>query len=274
MRHILVPIDFSDHSVNALEFSVLLANYLNMDIRMVHVLKTLSTIFKVADNTTPKVDETSMLLLFDQLLEKYGPEVNSKIDYRIRRGKIYNEIANQAKYGDSGMIVIGTHGSSGFEELWLGSTAYKVINNSSCPVLSVRQSFKPRKIQKIVLPIDDTPETRQKVPFITELATRFDAEVHVLDICENNKLDLVSRIETYKAQVIEFFINHGVKIVQCSARGTNLTNMTIEYAQAVDAEIIAIMTEQNESTKNIWLGPYAQQMVNHSPIPVLSMHPY
>ncbi len=274
MRHILVPIDFSEHSVNALEYSVLLSNFLNMDIRMVHVLKALSTLFKVAENSQVKVDETSIQLLFEQLIEKYSPQISNKIDYRIRRGKIFNEIANQAKYGDPSMIVIGTHGSSGFEELWLGSTAYKVINNSSCPVLSVRQSFKPRKIQKIVLPIDDSPETRQKVPFIAELSKRFDAEVHVLDICEHSKLDLVPKISVYKNQVIEFLVNQSVRVVHSSARGNNLTNMTIEYAQAINAEVIAIMTEQNESTKNIWLGPYAQQMVNHSPIPVLSMHPY
>jgi hypothetical protein len=53
----------------------------------------------------------------------------------------------------------------------------------------------------------------------------------------------------------------------------NVTSGTIEFAQGIDANMIAIMTEQEKTTKNLWLGPYAQQMVNHSPIPVLSIHP-
>lgn len=274
MRHILVPLDFSENSINALEYAISLSNHLNMNIRMVHVLKTPAAIFKTIDPNTTKVDEMSVQDMFEQIIAKYSDQLNNKIDYRIQRGRVFNEIANQAKYGDSSLIVIGSHGNSGFEELWLGSTAYKVINNSSCPVLSIRQSFPSRNIQKIVLPIDGTPETRQKVPFIAELATRFNAEVHVLDICENNKIDQIEKIEFYKEQVVTYLTNQGINVVNNSARGTNLTDMTIEYAQEVNAEIIAIMTEQNESTKNIWLGPYAQQMVNHSPIPILSMHPY
>mgnify|MGYP000974535028 CR=1 FL=1 len=53
----------------------------------------------------------------------------------------------------------------------------------------------------------------------------------------------------------------------------NITNATIKYAQKVNASLIAIMTEQETTASNILLGPYAQQMVNHSPIPVLSIQP-
>ena len=51
-----------------------------------------------------------------------------------------------------------------------------------------------------------------------------------------------------------------------------ITDATIEYALKVDANLISIMTEQEKTTKNLWLGAYAQQMVNHSPIPVMSIH--
>jgi len=53
----------------------------------------------------------------------------------------------------------------------------------------------------------------------------------------------------------------------------NITEATIEYAKKIDANLISIMTEQETKTSNLWLGPYASQMVNHSPIPVLSIHP-
>ncbi|MFA5194156.1 MAG: universal stress protein, partial [Bacteroidales bacterium] len=53
----------------------------------------------------------------------------------------------------------------------------------------------------------------------------------------------------------------------------NITSATIKYAEQIDADLIIIMTEQEEELSNIWLGPYAQQMVNNSPIPVMSVHP-
>ena len=52
----------------------------------------------------------------------------------------------------------------------------------------------------------------------------------------------------------------------------NITNSIINYAKEINADTIAIMTEQEMTTANLFLGAYAQQMVNHSPIPVLSIH--
>jgi nucleotide-binding universal stress UspA family protein len=47
----------------------------------------------------------------------------------------------------------------------------------------------------------------------------------------------------------------------------------IEMAKKLDANLISIMTEQETRTSNLWMGPFAHQTVNHSPIPVLSIHP-
>jgi nucleotide-binding universal stress UspA family protein len=57
-----------------------------------------------------------------------------------------------------------------------------------------------------------------------------------------------------------------------SVETSNLADAMIGYAREVDANLISIMTEQETSTSNLWMGPYAQQVVNHSPIPVLSIH--
>ncbi len=64
-----------------------------------------------------------------------------------------------------------------------------------------------------------------------------------------------------------------IRYVLESVHAENLTDSTIEYALKINANLISIMTEQEISAKNLLLGPYAQQMVNHSPIPVLSIHP-
>lgn len=275
MKHVLVPVDFSEDSVNALEMAVAFANEMGHEVRMIHVIKD-AVFYQRNFSLSNLVDVKNEKVInnLKKLVEEYKPKAKHDIDFRIRSGKVYNEIANQAKYGEAELIVIGSHGTSGFEELWLGSNAYKVVNNSPCPVLSLRNSYKRHQINRIVLPIDDTPETRQKVPYAAKIASQFNAEVHLLQVSETKKDSVLERITDYANQVARFFDNNDIDYVNEQIIGSNLTDITIDYAMRKDADLISIMTEQSESTKNIWLGPYAQQMVNHSPIPVLSIQPY
>lgn len=275
MKHILVPVDFSEDSVNALEMAIHYANEMDFGVRMIHVIKD-AVFYQRSLNLSNLVEVKNEKVIHNlkSLLEKYSTKVKHTIDYRIRSGKIYNEIANQAKYGEAELIMIGTHGTSGFEELWMGNNAYKVVNNSPCPVISIRNSYKRHKITNIVLPIDDTPETRQKVPYTAHIAKKFSAQIHILQIAETQKEDRLQRINEYANQTAAFLENNNIDFVHEKIVGNNLTDITIDYAIRNDADLISIMTEQSESTKNIWLGPYAQQMVNHSPLPVLSIQPY
>ncbi len=73
-------------------------------------------------------------------------------------------------------------------------------------------------------------------------------------------------------EVVIYLQENKVKFLLHEMEASNLTDATIEYAVGVNANLISIMDEQEITTSNLWLGPYAQQMVNHSPIPVMSIH--
>ena len=273
MKTILVPIDFSADSINALEHAIKFANAVKANIRMVHVQKSKN--FKV-----PKyfIDFERMYSnnvddYFKVILEKYKPKIMLGFDYVVRNGKVYREIVEQAIKDDAYLIIIGTHGISGFEEFWIGSNSYRVVSNAECPVVTIRNGYLRKTIKKIVLPIDMTIESRQKTNLTVEIAKFFNSEIHVVSVKETNTPAVVEKIERYVVQTTEYIKKKGIKCVNDSLLGSNITESTIEYAISVDAELISIMTEQVSSTKNLWLGKYAQQMVNHSPIPVLSNHP-
>jgi nucleotide-binding universal stress UspA family protein len=78
-------------------------------------------------------------------------------------------------------------------------------------------------------------------------------------------------VDNYAKQVMDYLHERKVKYVSVVKESENITRTTIDYAESESADLIAIMTEQETTTANIFLGPYAQQMVNHSPVPVLSM---
>jgi nucleotide-binding universal stress UspA family protein len=212
---------------------------------------------------------------FDEMIEKYQPMMGTnKLTYLIREGKVYHEIVNEADKKEIFLVMAGTHGSSGFEEFWIGSNANRIVSALRKPVITIRGGVSiNRNLEKIVLPLDSTPETRQKVPFTAYMAKIFDAEVHILKVYTSKVLAIVRRIDSYADQVVKHLQEENIRYVIESVQSDNLTDSTIEYALKVNANLISVMTEQEISAKNLLLGPYAQQMVNHSPIPVLSIHP-
>lgn len=270
-KNILVPIDFSFDSINALENAINIANKVDADVRMINVRKSkdidIPNYFKDFNFVFGKTIEG----YFDILLEKYKKKVKNRFDYKVRDGKVYKEITNQAKYDDAYMIIMGTHGISGFEEYWIGSNAYKVVTNASCPVITIRHDFIRKGISKIVLPIDISKESRQKVAFASELATIYGAEIHAISVRETSAKDIIDKLKTYTLQVCDYLAQKNVKCVTDELHGDNITDITIEYSKKINADLIAIMTEQSSNPFNLWLGDYAQQMVNHSPIPVLTL---
>lgn len=274
MSNIIAAIDFSDCSINALEHAVSIANKGILDVHMVWVNNpsvTKTTIY--SDKSSDLIEDIKKQ--FAQLIEKFKDRLpESQIDYVIREGKVYREILDEAREMDSLCIVMGTHGSSGFEQFWIGSNANRLISVAHCPVISLRAGISVKhQLERIVLPVDSTVNTRQKVPFTAYLAQLFDAEIYVLSVYASKYKAIQARVDEYTDQVVQYLEEEGIPYHRDSLVVDNLTTSTIEYAKKVRANLISVMTEQETSPFNLLVGPYAQQMVNNSPIPVLSVKP-
>jgi nucleotide-binding universal stress UspA family protein len=273
MNLIVVGVDFSDSSINTLEHALTIAKKAGADLLMVWV-----NIPSIAKNLLSEKDADINQVVsekLEQMVRKYQPSLfNGKIDYTIRKGKVYKEIAHLAKEKEADLILVGTHGTSGYDPFWIGSNANKLISIAPCPVITIRLGVDiKRDLTKIVLPLDDTRETRQKVAITTDIAMYFNAVVHILGLYTSSVDHYRNLIDSYCDQVVKHFLNLGIKHEVHKIEAGNITKATIEFATGIEANLIAVMTEQTTSTMNLWLGPYAQQMVNQSPIPVLSVHP-
>ncbi len=270
MKKIIVGTDFSKTSAVALQYAVNIAQKVDASITLVHVLKE-----KDLESKQPEEKERAGKEIegaFADLIEKHAEGFQGEIETKIREGRVYQEITNQARYSDAWLIITGAHGLSGFEEIWLGSHAYKIVSHAGCPVLTVRKSFDPEKgISKIVLPIDSTYETTQKLPFAEEMAGLFKAEVHIVSLYSSLTHHTREKVDSNTREAVKHLKNKDIKYITKEMVTENITSSTIEYATEINADLICIMTEQEFAPPNIFLGPYAQQMVNRSPIPVLSI---
>jgi nucleotide-binding universal stress UspA family protein len=271
MTQILVAIDFSECSINAFLHALSIAQCCKTDIELIWVGKPASQKEQFTEVSGDPAQEVKKA--FDEMIARYQPELpDNKITYTLRTGKVYTEIAAEAKKIGALVVVAGTHGSSGFEEFWAGSNANRIVSACACPVITIRAGINiKRALHTIVMPIDSSLETRQKAPFTGWLAKHHNAVIHILKLYTSKAAGVRMDIDMYASQVSRYFEQENVKFEVFAREASNLSDATIKYAQEADANLISIMTDQ-ESSLNIWLGPYAQQTVNHSPIPVLSIH--
>lgn len=274
MKEIIVAIDFSKGSLHALDYAIAFANLVKSNIMMVWVDGHVNQDSVFSTDTNEFRDEAVKNM--DEIMRtRKGMMKNGKLSYKLRKGKVYQEMANQAKINNASLIIAGTHGVTGYEEFWIGSNAYKIVSYAPCPVVTVRYDFDMREdgIKSIVLPIDSTLDTREKVPFTINMANAFGADIHILALYTTSLKAVQRKVDNHARQVQKAITDAGINHYLEGVHAENITNASIDYAIKVNADLIAIMTEQETNASNILLGPYAQQMVNHSPVPVLSIQP-
>jgi nucleotide-binding universal stress UspA family protein len=268
MKNIIIPIDFSEDSLKGIELALLFTLKQYSNIQMVYVQK------KSSDYNSPGYFEEEHKWAekkFKEIIARYEPRLgnDSKLRYIIKSGKIYKEIVSQVESYKDALVIASTHGASGFEEFFMGSNAFKIISATERPVLVTRTGKIPDDIRKIVMPLDVTIDTRQKVPYTAELAELFGAEVHIITTSSSRGQRITKRLEAYSRQAAGFFGSKRIPFRQKSLYGDNLVDLTVVYADSVNADLITIMKEQSKSLS--FMGNLTHQLLNHATIPVLTL---
>ncbi len=269
MTNFIVPIDFSVESLKGLKWAILFSQKKEINIQMVYVLTDSSNFQSSVVELEQKYAEAH----FKRLVKEYAPTLGnqSKLTYIVKKGKVYRELVNQVSSFEDAVVSASTHGASGFEELFVGSNALKIMAATEQPVFTLRTNI-PDQIKKIVVPIKLHLDTRQKAPFVADVAELFGAELHVISIStRNNKRDL-ARLGSYSNQVLNYFRKRKLQTVDKTLVGESLPSLSCNYAEAVDADLITIMSSEIDKW-NVFLGSYAQQMLKTATVPLLSITP-
>ena len=99
------------------------------------------------------------------------------------------------------VITASTHGASGFQEFFIGSNTFRIISATDKPVITLRKNYCPAEISRIVMPIDLSADSRQKVPLQPKLAKLFGAEIHVVGVQTSRSKQDIKKIRSYTSQV-------------------------------------------------------------------------
>jgi universal stress protein A len=142
LKRILVPIDFSECSVRALDYALAFAEQFAAKIILLHVVEpaVYPENYLAAPATLQEVQENLVQVGREHLAELSRKRLGHRIEAEllVRIGRAHSEIPDTAKAMGADLIVIGTHGHTGLKHVLLGSTAERVVRYAACPVLTVR----------------------------------------------------------------------------------------------------------------------------------------
>lgn len=273
MKNIIVAMDFSTGAFNALNYAITIANTVQSNIILVWV-DTSSTKELTGDIHKNEIRRDAKIELQQIVNQKSALLTGGNFKIKMRKGKVYQELALQAKTSVVDLVVVGTHGISGFEEFWIGSNAFKIISYNPCPVISVPIDYNiDRPLKTIVLPIDNSIDSIKKVPMAAKLALAFQSEIHLVSIYTTNLTSLKKKVDRSIMDAEKYIekenVPYRVKLIQ----SMNLPLSVVEYAKKVNADMVVIMTDQEKANLSVLMGDYSQKIINLSSIPILSVKP-
>ncbi|MFN4082897.1 MAG: universal stress protein [Bacteroidia bacterium] len=193
----------------------------------------------------------------------------------LNNGSAHKQIKDTASNINPDLVVLPVSTNDSDEAVVTSKEANNIIDHLERMVLTVPAGNKDFNMLKIVVPIDTSFETRQKIPYAEAFARQFGSTIHVIGVSNDKGKDAQVTLNNYIRQVANVVSDHGFKceVDEDIHLGVNPTDKTLEYAKKINAGLIIIMTEQESNLVSFFSGKYSEQMVKKSEIPVLSVHP-
>jgi nucleotide-binding universal stress UspA family protein len=290
LDEILVPVDFSARSRQAVQVSVRLAEEFEAGLHLLYVSEPPSLLpgADLADSSrhSDQATRKGQLALQDLAKREIPSSIGATLS--VRRGKASYAIVTTAAKLVIDLIVISTHGHSGGRRLLLGSTAEQVIRHGPCPVLVLRRRRLGRlirgqglmkEIRRVLVPVDFSDASRQALRYAAAFARRMDARLILLHVIaptslpgrlgsERAKLELLQRAKAGLEDLAKEVAGPGL-VTSTRVVAGRVFERIVRMAGEVEPDIIIIGTHGAGGVKRLLIGSTAENVVRHAPCPVL-----
>jgi nucleotide-binding universal stress UspA family protein len=274
----LVPVDFSEISLNALHHAAQIAKHFNNDLVLLSILEDdfLSSIFSFSKSEMK--DNLAKEAMLNRLNEK-AKEIHAQYGITclsvVKSGKIYKTIIETAEEHGCDCVIMGTHGASGAERV-IGSNASRTISYSTMPVIVVKTDKNPNAYKNIVFPLDLSRESKQKIKWAIHLGKSYKSTIHILTYKVSDEF-LNNKLMANLHQIQNLFNEAGVAYEETILDDdSDFARKTLDFAEMKMADLIMIMTQQenDKSIREYIIETYAQQIVNDSGnVPIFCVNP-
>jgi nucleotide-binding universal stress UspA family protein len=278
MIKVLVPFDFSQTAQHALNFATSMADsYHQVEINLIHVVETpvttgMSTMgggFDVLPDLQNNIFYMELIETrkkqFVDLEKKY---TGSKFGFKTKLvlGNVFKGIVEAIKEEAPDLVIMGSKGSSGLEEVLIGSNTEKVVRNATCPVVTIKAETPFDKMRKVVFASDFKESDDEVAGRIKRMQAIFNAEFYFVVVNTPGNFETtresIARIKMFVQKYR--FENIKAEVYNSLSEEAGI----IEFADDVDADLIAMTTHGRTGLLHLITGSIAEDVVNHSKRPV------
>ena len=274
MKTILVPVDFSKNSDNAIHFALELNRKMKAKVILFHsyiipVLASDIPVIMPSDNELKKEAQKNMSKLQEKYLEEYP---GMEIETVLSAGYAEDEISRVSAHRKADLVVMGTQGSSGLREVLIGSITAAVMEDTECPVLAIPEKAQFKGLRKIVFATNYADNDFENVEKVVDMARTTGAEVILLHVSIGD-LDTAyeyAAIETFKERIRNdsHYENVSFKLLESRyvIEGLNF------YLDEIKADMIVMSMHHRTFFQRIFSKSKTKQMAFHTHIPLLAFH--
>jgi len=270
MNKILVPCDFSNTAMQAFRFACELATKSKSEIFLLHVVEMPVLPYsrfvpvQAYEKNFMKGIKEKVNKSFEGMKAKWGGK--TKISLSVEAGSVSSSIQKFASRKKIDLIVIGTHGASGFKEYMIGSNAAKVVRQSSVPVIAVKKAMKVSAIKDIIYPTTFEPASKELISSIKELQKLFNAQLHILYVNTLTRFstDLItgSRLDEFVKK--NHFKKYTANIFNDMEEEKGIANFSSFFKN----KIIVMSTHGRTGLGHLLMRSIAEDVVNHIDCPI------
>lgn len=273
MKRILVPVDFSKEAEAAARVAANIAKKTNSEIFLVHMLELpVSTIDPAEMNT---ISSEPQIIYFMKLAHKKF-ETFKKLSFfkglrvieTVQFQHAFSGIIDESTKNNIDLIVMGSQGASGLQEMFIGSNTEKVVRKSNVPVLVIKKNVKNFDIKNILFASDFNKESKSTFHRVIDFANLFDAKINLLYVNTIHNFNTSDNIEKRIAKFMGDFDFDNYK--------TNIYNdISIEkgilsFGRKINADLIALNTHGRSGLSQLFNGSVGQELANHALRPVIT----
>lgn len=274
MKSLLVPFDFSESANYALDIAAEIAKVFTADIEVLFVIESTESSFNtmgIADvQTDDDIGEQGLYwkAASRRLNEIINQEKYSGIDItpKVVVGKPFELLSEEINKIDPELVVMGTNGSSGLDEILVGSNTEKVVRYSKAPVLSIPNQVHIDKVDKIVFALNGAKNELNAIKAIEKFREYMDAKLYLLWV---NTPHIIES-EEVKEDILEGIAKeNGLENYEVFVR-RNITaeHGILNFANEIEADLIALPTNSRKGLAYLFSGSLAEDIVNRAVLPV------
>ena len=275
MKTIIVPVDFSEYSEYALKVAASIAKNGKAEIITLHMLDIQNTLMNESENYY--LERTAFLLQlakknFKAFLKKDYLE-GDKVVPVIKHFKIFSDINEFAKEENADMIIMGSHGATGFKELFFGSNTEKVIRTSEIPVFVIKNNTENFHFNTVVYATDFSKESVGAYLRMKSVVEDLNGQMHVIYVnTPYDSFKTTSEMQLAAGKFFEIAEGNGEKVKDV----TFVSDKTVEkgiisFAKSVGADLISMSTHARKGWSHMMNGSLTEDIANHTELPIMTV---